>query len=49
MMCEPVQGAERIYVTYGPLEFSLPVESLELYAKQGKIDQELAAYTNYLD
>jgi predicted dienelactone hydrolase len=49
MMCEPVQGAERIYVTYGPLEFSLPVESLELYAKQGKIDRELAAYANYLD
>ncbi len=49
MMCEPVQGAERIYVSYGPLEFSLPVESLELYAKQGKIDRELAAYANYLD
>jgi predicted dienelactone hydrolase len=49
MISEPVQGAERIYVSYGPLEFSLPVESLELYAKQGKIDRELGAYTKYLD
>ena len=49
MMPAPARGAERIYISYGPLEFTLPVASLELYAKEGKIDQELAAYTKYLD
>ncbi|HEY9635804.1 MAG TPA: alpha/beta hydrolase [Coleofasciculaceae cyanobacterium] len=49
MMSSPAQGAERIYISYGPLEFSLPVASLELYAKEGKIDQELGVYANYLD
>lgn len=42
------QGAERIYISYGPLEFSLPIASLELYAKEGKIDQELSFYAKYL-
>jgi predicted dienelactone hydrolase len=49
MMPHPVQGAERIYIPFGPMEFSLPIASLELYAKEGKIDRELAAYTGYLD
>jgi predicted dienelactone hydrolase len=49
MMSTPARGAERIYISYGPLEFTLPVASLELYAKEGKIDQELGAYTKYLD
>lgn len=44
----PAQGAERIYLSYGPLEFSLPVESLATYAKEGKIDRQLAAYTDRL-
>jgi predicted dienelactone hydrolase len=45
----PVQGAERIYLSYGPLEFSLPVKSLATYAKEGKIDREFAAYASRLD
>src|SRR4028119_2245918 len=49
MMSTPARGAQRIYISYGPLEFTLPVASLELYAKEGKIDQELGAYTKYLD
>ncbi len=49
MMSRPAQGAERIYIPYGPVEFSLPIASLELYAKEGKIDQELAVYAGYLD
>jgi predicted dienelactone hydrolase len=49
MMPHPVQGAERIYIPFGPMEFSLPIASLELYAKEGKIDRELAAYAGYLD
>lgn len=44
----PVQGAERIYVPFGPLEFSLPIASLERFAKEGKIDRALGAYTDYL-
>lgn len=48
VMPTPARGAERIYLSYGPLEFSLPVESLATYAKEGKIDRELAAYTDRL-
>ncbi len=49
LMSRPVQGAERIYITYGPVEFSLPIAALELYAREGKINQELAGYASYLD
>lgn len=45
----PASGAERIYVTYGPLEFSLPVSALEVYARKGKINEDLAAYAGYVD
>lgn len=45
----PALGAERIYVNYGPLEFSLPVSALEVYAREGKINQDLAAYAGSLD
>ncbi|HEY9650939.1 MAG TPA: alpha/beta hydrolase [Coleofasciculaceae cyanobacterium] len=44
----PAQGAERIYVPFGPIEFSLPIASLERFAKEGKIDRALGAYTDYL-
>ena len=45
----PAQGAERIYLTYGPLELSLSIKSLSTYAREGKIDRELAAYTDRLN
>lgn len=45
----PAQGAERIYLSYGPLEVSLSVKSLATYARVGKIDRELAAYTDRLN
>ena len=32
---KPVLGAERILISYGPLEFALPVSSLEKFAKTG--------------
>lgn len=48
MLC-PAHAAQQLYISYGPLEVSLPVASLELYAKEGKIDQELAFYTRYLN
>lgn len=44
----PVSAAERITVSYGPFERSIPVKSLTTYAQTGNIDQELAAYTRKL-
>lgn len=41
-------GAEQIYIVYGPLKFSLPVKSLETYAKEGKIDGYLADYAKHI-
>ena len=42
-------GAEKIYISYGPLEFSLSIESLEKYVKEGELTPELASYTDFLD
>jgi predicted dienelactone hydrolase len=44
----PAWGAERIYVTYGPLEESVPIESLALFAKEGKIDSNLDGFAQYI-
>jgi predicted dienelactone hydrolase len=41
-------AAEKIYLDYGPLQFSLSVESLEKYAKKGIIDANLANYAGFL-
>ncbi len=43
----PAFGADRIYVTYGPLEVSVPIESLALFASQGKIDSNLDGFAQY--
>lgn len=43
----PALGADRIYVTYGPLEVSVPIESLALFAKEGKIDSNLDGFAQY--
>lgn len=43
----PAFGAERIYVTYGPLEVSVPIESLALFAEKGKIDSNLDGFAQY--
>ena len=42
-------AAERLRFNYGLLGFSLSVDSLELYAKEGKINSELNFYTKRLD
>ncbi|MEH1967609.1 alpha/beta hydrolase [Nostoc sp.] len=43
----PGLGAERISFFYPPFgEFSLPVDSLETFAKEGKIDDELSFYAS---
>lgn len=49
VMATPVQGATKIYIPYGPLEFSLPIEALEIYATEGKIEPELAFYASYVE
>ena len=43
-----VLAAERIYASYSALELSISVTTLEKYAKTGVIDDELAAYQQYL-
>ncbi|WP_413173362.1 alpha/beta hydrolase [Anabaena azotica] len=43
----PVLSAERLTLSYGILEQSIPINSLEKYAKTGKIDDDLAVYTKY--
>lgn len=44
----PALGADRIYFTYGALETSIPVDSLQNYAKTGKVDAYLAPYIKRL-
>lgn len=41
----PALGAEKIYFSSPLGEFTIPVSSLEEYARSGKIDNELAFYT----
>lgn len=42
----PVIAADRIYFNYGPLDFSISVQSLEKFAKEGTVDSELAFILN---
>lgn len=46
---QPVLSAETIFISYGPLDFSLPVSSLEKFAKTGEIDRDLSFYARFLD
>ncbi|MFB2837690.1 alpha/beta hydrolase [Aerosakkonemataceae cyanobacterium BLCC-F167] len=45
---KPVLGAETILISYGPLEFSLPVSSLENFAKTGEVDRDLSFYARFI-
>jgi len=45
----PAFGAERLKFNYGLLESSIPISSLETYARTGKVDNNLAGYSHYLD
>lgn len=45
---KPVLGAETIFISYGPLDFSLPVSSLEKFAKTGEVDRDLSYYARFL-
>lgn len=43
----PVLAAQRIYISYAPIERSISVDALAEYAQKGKLDNDLAAYANY--
>jgi predicted dienelactone hydrolase len=47
-LAQPARSAEKIYVNYGLLEFSLSTDALEEYARTGKINNELSFFANYL-
>lgn len=46
---KPALGAEKIRFNFLSLNFSLSIDSLELYAKEGIIDKELQFYASFLD
>ena len=48
LLSSKAKGAEKIFLDYGPLQFSLSVESLEIYAREGKIKGELRDYAGFL-
>ena len=41
-------AAERIYFSYGEIERTISVASLKEYAKEGKLDDDLATYAEYV-
>lgn len=42
-------GADRVTISYGLLERSITVDSLEQYATEGRIPKDLRGYTQYLN
>jgi predicted dienelactone hydrolase len=49
LTARPSLGAERLTLSYGLVARSIPINSLETYARTGKVDDELAAYIQYAD
>ncbi|NJO76574.1 MAG: alpha/beta hydrolase [Leptolyngbyaceae cyanobacterium RM1_406_9] len=47
LVASPASAAERIYFSYGIIERSISIDSLETYARQGTIEADLEAYTRY--
>ncbi|MGC9526492.1 MAG: alpha/beta hydrolase [Limnospira sp.] len=45
----PMRATDRIYAKYGPLEISVSVESLKIYAETGKVNWELFPYFLFLN
>jgi predicted dienelactone hydrolase len=44
---KPAMAADRIYASYAVLERSISIAALEQYAKDGKIEEDLAVYARY--
>ncbi len=49
MTPNPVWGAEKLYVEIGPLELSVPISALEVFANSGKINPDFAFYAHQLN
>jgi len=45
----PVKAAEKIYILYGPIDISVNVDSLTLFAESGIINSELKDYFKFLE
>ncbi|MBW4464170.1 MAG: alpha/beta hydrolase [Pegethrix bostrychoides GSE-TBD4-15B] len=48
LLALPIQAAERIYFSFGLLERSISVASLEAYAETGQVGSDLARFLNFL-
>lgn len=46
---QPVISAEKVKLTYGPFNCQISVQSLETFAKTGKITNELRLYSKFVD
>ncbi|ARV59079.1 hypothetical protein BZZ01_10915 [Nostocales cyanobacterium HT-58-2] len=49
LAARPSLSAERLTISYGIAARSISINSLETYAKTGKVDDNLAAYVQYAD
>lgn len=47
LLPRPAKAAQRIYISYAPIERSISVDALANYAQKGTLDNDLAAYANY--
>lgn len=47
-LLKPAVAADRIYASYAVLERSISIAALEEYAKNGKIEEDLAVYARYV-
>jgi predicted dienelactone hydrolase len=46
LLANPLQAAENIFLTYGPLKFSIRVNSLQQFVQDGTVDANLRFYFN---
>lgn len=49
MVSLPATSAETIYLDYGPLQFSISVESLERLATEGEIEGDLKTFARFVE
>ncbi|MGB5636932.1 MAG: alpha/beta hydrolase [Waterburya sp.] len=47
-LSKQAESAENVILNYGVLEFSVSIDSLETYAKTGKIEDELKSYADFV-
>ncbi|MBP0026805.1 alpha/beta hydrolase [Roseofilum sp. Guam] len=45
----PARSAEKMYFTYGPLEFAMSVDALDTFAKTGEITPDFKFYAQFLE